>query len=286
MARLRAMPRATLIVALQATLILTAVAAFARPATALESGSETASSGDVSAELSFTSDDGDGTISAEIVIERPGIKTGALSVGEDACAELEWIHCGPMGALNEAHESLRVTDLDDDGEPEVVIDIWTGGAHCCSVTEIWRYSNSEYVPSSRNWGNRGYTLRNLDSRGSKEFVAGDERFAYAFTAYAFSGLPIKIMRYARTDFVDVTKRFRPQIRNNARKQWRAYRRWDRESVGRGFAAAWAADQYLLGRRGYATRKLRREARNGNLRGAGSGTAWVQRMDRQLRRWGY
>src|SRR5262245_46897289 len=41
-----------------------------------------------------------------------------------------------LGTWYSARPSARVRDLDADGEPEVFLDTYTGGAHCCSVTHV------------------------------------------------------------------------------------------------------------------------------------------------------
>jgi hypothetical protein len=51
-------------------------------------------------------------------------------------------------------------------------------------------------------------------------------------------------------------------------------------------AAWAADQYRLGRRARALRFVRREVRSGRLRHMRGRRGFARRLDRQLRRWGY
>ena len=40
-----------------------------------------------------------------------------------------------------APTGLAVRDLDGDGEPEVVLDLHTGGAHCCTLSRIHRLSD-------------------------------------------------------------------------------------------------------------------------------------------------
>jgi hypothetical protein len=70
--------------------------------------------------------------------------------------------------------------------------------------------------------------------------------------------------------------------------WHAYKRLrrNRDDTPRGLIAAWAADQYRLGKRKYAVRILHREAHRGYLsRPDGSGR-FILTLDRFLRRGGY
>ena len=82
---------------------------------------------------------------------------------------------------------VKVRDLDG-GEPEVLVDLYTSGAHCCSVTLILRWDAAAHRYRSRlvYWGNYGMKLADLDHDGLPEFSAFDERFLYAYTAYVFS----------------------------------------------------------------------------------------------------
>ena len=51
--------------------------------------------------------------------------------------------------------SVSVRDLDRDGAPEVVLDLYWGGAHCCWYTQIYRYVSAAgtYRPLVHVWGN-------------------------------------------------------------------------------------------------------------------------------------
>jgi len=100
-------------------------------------------------------------------------------------------------------QKLRVRDLDGDGEPEVVADLYTNGAHCCLYSLIYRYVASTpaaYHAVLHLWGNVGYRLKDLDGNGLPELESADDRFAYAFTSFAGSGFPIQIWRYSGSDF--------------------------------------------------------------------------------------
>jgi hypothetical protein len=140
-----------------------------------------------------------------------------------------------------------------------------------------------------DWGDAGYRLRDLGGDGVAEFVSADDRFAYAFTAYAFSALPLQILSFRGDRFTDVTARYRARVRADARRWRRAYRRARADAFPQGVLAAWTADRYRLGRRARALRFDRHQARHGKLRaamGARRARRFVGRLDRTLRRWGY
>jgi len=192
-------------------------------------------------------------------------------------------------------KSVLVSDLDKNGEPDVVVDLFTGGAHCCTYSLIYGYSAATggYVRLKHQWGNVGYLLEDLDSNGVFEFNSGDDRFAYAFTSYAESRFPPQIWHYRAGRLVDVTRRFPKLVRKDARRLIRALPGYRRQRLDvRGFLAAYQADNYLLGRRQAARgwKQLRAMARKGQIRpvsGAGpSGKRYLKSLLRFLRRLDY
>ena len=47
---------------------------------------------------------------------------------------------------------LKVADLDGDGEPEVLVDTFSGGAHCCLTTRVERWDGTGYRVAGRRSG--------------------------------------------------------------------------------------------------------------------------------------
>jgi hypothetical protein len=166
---------------------------------------------------------------------------------------------------------LQVVDLDADGEPEVLVDTYTGGAHCCALTEILRFDGTSYAPFEASWGNLGYDLRDLDGDARPEFVTADDAFSYAFASFAGSFHPPLVLDYdaaAPGSFRDVTRRFPALARRNARAALHALARARHahfETLGP--VAAYVADLYLLGRGREVRPYLARARRRGDLRNA-------------------
>ena len=82
-------------------------------------------------------------------------------------------------------DPVFVRDLDADGEPEVVVDLWTGGASCCTFSVIYGFypNTGQYRRVTELWGT-GYRLRQLGRGGQLQFWGFDERFKYAFACGA------------------------------------------------------------------------------------------------------
>jgi hypothetical protein len=265
---------------LTATMVAFAVAT----ATAL-ADEQVASSGQVTATFTFERHGEYKFTDLWLTIDRAGTKVFDAAVDIPACQEP---YCVPEGVFRDS-DTVHVRDLDADGEPEVLVDVFTGGAHCCSATEILRFDGTSYRASSRNWADAGYRLADLDDDGRPEFRTSDTRFAYAFASFADSAFPIRVLAWSNGQFANVTRQHAALIRKDAKRWKRLYhgRRHGNRSLG--VLAAWTADQYLLGRRTQANRFLAREQRAGRLRSSAgwkSGTAFVRQLKRRLRRWAY
>jgi hypothetical protein len=217
------------------------------------------------------------------------IRAGAIAFDEPIdIASCEEPYCVPAGTFAD-DGGITVRDLDGDGEPEVIADVFTGGAHCCLASEILRWDGTGYRARERNWADVGYKLADADHDGVPEFKTADTRFAYVFASFADSRFPIKLLSYRQGKFTDVTRANKPLIRRDAKALKREYRKRRGNGLSLGVLAAWTADQYLLGRKRAAVRYLRAENRAGKLRSLAywkSGSAYIRLLKRRLHRWGY
>jgi len=189
---------------------------------------------------------------------------------------------------------VSVRDLDG-GDPEVLFDLYSGGAHCCMFTLIlrWDPAAAKYRAKLAYWGNYGSRLADLNGDGRPEFSAFDERFVYAYTAYVFSAAPIQIWSYRQGTLVDVTRKYPALIRKSAATNLGYYNkgRRERDVDVRSYVAAYVADQYLLGDPAEGQRLLALALKRGDLGdksllGLPAGKAFVAVLMRDLRKWGY
>jgi hypothetical protein len=203
----------------------------------------------------------------------------------------------PTDPANRGAVWLR--DLDADGELEVVVDLWTGGANCCTFTVIYgfRALTRRYKAVSEVWGT-GYRLRRLGRGDEFQFWGLDYRFKYAFACGACAPLPVRIWQYRAGRLSVATHEFPAVVRRNARRSYRAYLRVrshgqaQTRGTTRGTLAAWVADQCSLGRCQRGLRTVRRANRRGELRKFHEydigpyGQSYVRKLNRMLRRFGY
>lgn len=246
-----------------------AVAAPAAASAAVKT--ENASGGDVQAVLTYNVGPGLFNVSGtHLQITRAGANLLSTDVPQ-ACN-----HCGivPTGALGPGAKSLQVRDLDGDGEPEVLLDLYSGGAHCCTSTWIYRFTGTSYTGTPVEWGDFAYNLKDLDGDGIPELVTNDDRFAYAFTAYAEDWFPPRVMQYRAGKLSDVTRHFPALARVDAKRALKIYHSKNRRQLDlRGVVAGYVADQYLLGHGSRGWKLVSSARKLGLLNGLGKGDPW-------------
>lgn len=257
------MRRALIPLALAAGLILPATAV----AGTSSGGSATAHGGGVTATVTYT-----GKVPnfrhLRLKIAKRGRTLYSGAIHDKACGS----QCWPMSGTGQP--TVRLANLDRTGVDDVLLNLFTGGAHCCSVLQLFRPSaamGGRYVLSARyDFGDPGYRLEWLG--GAPRFVTADDGFAYAFTDYAASGMPVQVLRLEGVRFVDVTAKYPALVRRDAARWLRAYRKQAssgyQDSVG--VMAAWVADEANLGRYRQAIAYAKAQAKVGHLH-SGLGT---------------
>jgi subtilisin-like proprotein convertase family protein len=181
-----------------------------------------------------------------------------------------------------SRRAVRVVNLDGDREPEVLVQLWTGGAHCCAASEIYDFAPGRgYRETTRVWPDQtSVQIRDVDRDGVVEFVSADGRFCYS-CSYPLLAFPVQVLHFGRR-FRDVTRAFPEVLREQAtrlrfglrdcfRREPRrfctpALEAWVADEARRGRpAAAFAFVDKLHLRRGYAIGLRRYLRRLGYLR---------------------
>jgi hypothetical protein len=195
------------------------------------------------------------------------------------------------GSLGNPNSAVRVLDLESDGQPDVVLGLFTGGAHCCSVDQVYSLDPGAmtYVKTEHYFGNAGATLTDLRHDGHTEFVSTNDAFYYAYGSFADSGAPIQIWSFSAGRFQDITRSFPRQVAADAKRWWRLFTHHYRD--GEGLIAPWAADQDMLGHVAQVKRTLARQLALGHLHSEASpqvpsGKRFVAALQRFLHKLGY
>ncbi len=195
---------------------------------------------------------------------------------------------------------ITLADVTADGLTDVLVDVYTGGAHCCSITSVARSTKHGWrKPMNRNWADYGYKLEDLGGSPLPEFSARDARFTGAYTSYAARRSPVRIFSLGGgRDYVDVTRRFPALIAADAAEHaaaWEAAPRvsddaFIRAEAGRGAAIAWIADLLLLGDTTRAGEVIAATKARGDFDGyaapSGQPIELTAELGRNLKAWGY
>ncbi|HEX4010817.1 MAG TPA: hypothetical protein VHX62_12445 [Solirubrobacteraceae bacterium] len=264
------------VVAAVATLALAAA-----PSALAKTTTKTAHSGNVKATLTYSG--AYPTFSHERLTIR---RSGRVYYSEPVVGMVCGRACAPVG--------VRLVNLEGDGQSDVVLELFTGGAHCCTIAQVFTYDpgTMTYAKSQHDFGDPGYRLSSLAHNGVNEFVTADDWFAYEFTDFAASGLPIQILRFSTGHFLDITRTYPALVAKDATVWLNAFNSMAKQhySDSVGVIAAWAADEDLLGNSQTVATFLTQQAQAGHLNSAlnpkEKGQKFITALDNFLRKHGY
>ena len=193
-------------------------------------------------------------------------------------------------AIAPGRSALKVLDIESDGRPDVLLGLYSGGAHCCFLDQVFSQvpGTTKYARTEHNFLDAGARLQKLDRRWV--FMSADARIADEyFTDFADAGMPIQIWRFSNRRFIDITRSYPRLISPDAARWWRAFKANRYNNVG--MIAAWAADEDLLGHYSQVRSTLDAQAARGAFTSSlglphSSQTAFVSELQRDLRKLGY
>lgn len=133
--------------------------------------------------------------------------------------------------------------------PEIVFSAYWGGAHCCTVTEIFSSVGNHWARTEASTlDGGGYTFHDIDGDGSMELISLDNSFLYAFAPYVYSWAP-KVVEQLR-DGVLSDQRHNPSFATYYRRELAGMEHLARHDASlwnsNGFLAAWVATKTLVG----------------------------------------
>ncbi|MHB8692895.1 MAG: hypothetical protein ACYDHH_16790 [Solirubrobacteraceae bacterium] len=247
---------------------------------------QTTQSGNVTATLSYTvkTKNSFPSYSKEhLTITRGGQTAYDAAVKDADCGSQCWP--GDPGAKGHA---AQIVDINNSGEPNVVLTLYSGGAHCCLIAQVFTYAPAaqKYVMVRRNFEDPGFGLKKIGPSGTYLFVSADPRFGYEYTSFAQSGVPLQIFDFTGGAFNDVTKNYPSLIKKDA-AEWLKIFKQHMKTGGTGVLAAWAADEELLGNDALVQSTLQKQLKAGHLTGGFvNGKKYVTLLNKDLVKWGY
>jgi hypothetical protein len=240
-----------------------------------------------------------GGVTAVMTVQRRKTKYDAtdsrnlhLRVTVDGKSTFDKSLCTPLRCGIETQQILSLHKLSG-GTPDVVLDYYTGGAHCCFWSLIVTPTGKSIV---HDWGDSGYKI--VAFHGVPQLVSADDRFAYAFTSFAGSGLPVQVWAITPDgalshpdQLVNVTQTRLDLVKKDAAVWWKAYvsQRGRPDSDVRGVLAAWCADEYRLGGKLKCSDELAQALVKGWIKGVPywpSNGKYIALVRKDLAAWGY
>jgi hypothetical protein len=247
-----------------AVLLVTAAPAAATSTT------QTATLGQVTATLSYdytlTMRDGAASFAnVTVAVSRAGVQLVDKTLGATCDYCTPW----PAGGASASNPSIFVRDLDADGEPEVLVNLYTGGANCCYYTETWRFdaAQNKYIEKVlQPGGSFPYTLKDLNNDGAPEFKSYDYRFAYKYGSNADTPHPLRIFDWKGGQLIDVTLAYPALAAADAAQYYRGYLKYRKvkDVSVRGLLAAYLASSYNAGNGKVAWRRIVAAYRRGDV----------------------
>jgi hypothetical protein len=109
-----------------------------------------------------------------------------LAVGGQQLVQIE-----PVASLGD----LTGKDITGEGHPDVIVERYSGGAHCCFSTAVYDLGPALTKVLETPESNCSGRFDDLDGDGVFEFVTCDDLFAYAYCPFAGSPMVKVILRY-------------------------------------------------------------------------------------------
>jgi hypothetical protein len=245
---------------------------------AASANTETATAGNVTAQLSYT------PTSLFYKDVRVKIVRGGATLIDQAAPNYPGCPSSCLGgpAYGGQAPSVQILQLDSTADPEVVFDFNSGGAHCCFYSQIFAFKNGAYTGIVHPFGDPGYVFFDPEKDGRFEFKSGNPAFAYAFGSFASTRFPPQIWRFSNGQMVDVTRQYPAIIRADLKRLRHQFKKFKALGI-KPLLAAYAADQFMLLQPSKGFELVRKAKRLGYLKNAGK---FLRHLERFLIRTGY
>ena len=122
--------------------------------------------------------------------------TSEMLMNFDSIATIQTVG-QPMTQIDMAPglHDLTGTDITGEGNPDVVIETYSGGAHCCFSTIVYDLGPTPTEVLRTPESNCSGSFEDLDNDGVMEFVTCDDLFSYQYCCFAGSPAVKIIMKY-------------------------------------------------------------------------------------------
>jgi len=110
---------------------------------------------------------------------------------------------------------IKRIDLNGDKKSELLINAFTGGAHCCDeYMVVYGDEANPRVSGIISTNDIPFDIRDLNGDGIKELITANTNLAYEFTSFAASQFPVVIYHFRDGKFTVVTQQFPEALQND------------------------------------------------------------------------
>ena len=138
----------------------------------------------------------------ELVWEKGELESAVEFMEPEECA-------GAQEISIRGHEdpSVRACDIDGEGHPELVVQTYSGGAHCCFEYYILRLGDAVEEVIHIRGGNAMINFIDLNEDGVLEIETRDDTFAYWHNSYADSPKAPILLEYEGGEYVLANRKY-------------------------------------------------------------------------------
>ena len=86
-------------------------------------------------------------------------------------------------------------DINKDGIPDIIVETYSGGAHCCFTTQVYSLGEEPILILKTPESNVIGEFEDIDDDGIYEFITADDTFAYIYCPFVSSPFVKVIMAY-------------------------------------------------------------------------------------------
>ena len=113
---------------------------------------------------------------------------------------------------------LTGTDVTGEGNPDVVVETYSGGAHCCFSTIVYDLGAEPIEVLHAPESNCSGYFEDLDADGAMEFVTCDDNMAYQYCCFAGSPMVKVVMKYYLGEgYLPASTKFRSEYADDIAK---------------------------------------------------------------------
>lgn len=135
----------------------------------------------------------------------------------------------------------------DNPYPYIIVQTYSGGAHCCSSFYIYTWLDGKFVETSiEDLNGGGGIFQDLKGNNSLQFVTNDNSFLYAFSSYAGSYPPSLIYDLKKGQLIENTRNYPEYLRETANNMLSAVKEGKENGYEiNGVLAGYVAQKILL-----------------------------------------